>query len=198
MALRPENLAAPSWGAILADTCFSCPGTDGHSAGAIPSIAGQSAPAATLASPLWRNRRPAAKLPQAEDRHASRPWDKTMQRHSFKSGEIIFHEDDPSDAAFLIIEGQVEILHQRKSGDKTTVAILERGEYFGEMGVIDDKPRSATAKAKTDVACMSVGKEEFMDMLLHRPQESIELLKVLFERLRRANEKLALIEKAQG
>ena len=74
-----------------------------------------------------------------------------MQRHSFKSGEIIFHEDAPSDAAFLIIEGQVEILHQRKSGDKTTVAILERGEYFGEMGVIDDKPRSATAKAKRNV-----------------------------------------------
>ncbi|MEQ8355530.1 MAG: cyclic nucleotide-binding domain-containing protein [Kiloniellaceae bacterium] len=120
-----------------------------------------------------------------------------MKRHNFKSGEIIFHENDVSNAAFLIIEGQVEILHRRKSGDKTTVAILERGEYFGEMGVIDDKPRSATATAKGDVACMSVSKEQFMDMLLHRPEESIELLKVLFERLRKANEKLALLEKAQ-
>ena len=121
-----------------------------------------------------------------------------MKRHSFKSGETIFHENDISDAAFLIIAGQVEIWHESKPEDSTTVAVLGRDEYFGEMGVIDDKPRSATAVAKSDVACMSVTKEEFMDMLLNRPQESIELLKVLFERLRKANEKLALIEKAQG
>ena len=121
-----------------------------------------------------------------------------MQRHSFKSGETIFNENDPADAAFVIISGEVEILHQSESGKSTTVAVLGRGEYFGEMGVIDEKPRSATAKARTEVTCMSVGKEEFMDMLLHRPQESIELLKVLFERLRKANARLALLEKAEG
>jgi CRP-like cAMP-binding protein len=58
------------------------------------------------------------------------------------------------------------------------------------MGAIDDKPRSATALAMGPVVCMSVDQEEFMDMLLSRPQESIELLKVLFERLRDANRRL--------
>lgn len=62
------------------------------------------------------------------------------------------------------------------------------------MGAIDDKARSATALAKGPVTCMSVSRDEFMDMLLNRPQESIDLLKVLFERLRSANEKLARIE----
>jgi CRP-like cAMP-binding protein len=62
------------------------------------------------------------------------------------------------------------------------------------MGAIDDRPRSATAVAKGPVACMSVGRDEFMDMLLNRPQESIDILKVLFERLRVANEELAKIE----
>lgn len=121
-----------------------------------------------------------------------------MQRHSFKDGEVIFREHDPSDAAYLIIEGKVEIIHGRKHDADTTVAVLGRGEYFGEMGVIDNNPRSATARAKGETACMSVSQAEFMDMLLNRPQESIELLKVLFERLRKANDRLALLEKAGG
>jgi len=123
-------------------------------------------------------------------------WGKTMKRHSFKDGEVIFREDDSSDTAYLIMDGQVEIIHERNRDQDTTVAVLGRGEYFGEMGVIDDKPRSATARAKGETSCMSVSQEEFMDMLLNRPQESIELLKVLFARLRRANDKLVLLEKA--
>lgn len=119
-----------------------------------------------------------------------------MKRHSFKDGEVIFRENDPSDAAYLVIEGKVEIVHGREDDANTTVATLGRGEYFGEMGVIDDKPRSATARAKGETACMSVSQAEFMDMLLNRPQESIELLKILFQRLRKANDRLALLEKA--
>jgi len=119
-----------------------------------------------------------------------------MKRHSFKDGEVIFRENESSDAAYLIMDGQVEIIHERNHGKDTTVAVLGRGEYFGEMGVIDDKPRSATARAKGETSCMSVSQEEFMDMLLNRPQESIELLKVLFTRLRKANDRLVLLEKA--
>jgi CRP-like cAMP-binding protein len=58
------------------------------------------------------------------------------------------------------------------------------------MGAIDDKPRSASAIAMGPVVCMSVDQEEFMEMLLSRPQESIDLLKILFERLREANRRL--------
>ncbi len=82
----------------------------------------------------------------------------------------------------------------RLDGGSEAVAVLNQGEYFGEMGAIDDKPRSATAIAKGPVACMSIGRDEFMDMLLNRPQEAIDILKVLFERLRIANEELARIE----
>ena len=117
-----------------------------------------------------------------------------MKRHDFMDGEIIFRKDDKSDAAYLITQGQVEILQMRSDGVSEALAVLNRGEYFGEMGAIDDKPRSATAKAKGPVACMSVGRDEFMDMLHNRPQEAIDICKVLFERLRNANEELARIE----
>lgn len=121
-----------------------------------------------------------------------------MKRHDFENGEIVFRMGDRSEAAYLITQGQVEIVQEREDGETETVAVLERGEYFGEMGAIDEKPRSATARAKGPVACMSVSQEEFMDMLLNRPQESIDLLKVLFERLRSANERLARLERSQG
>jgi CRP-like cAMP-binding protein len=88
----------------------------------------------------------------------------------------------------------VKILQVRRDGGSEALAVLNRGEYFGEMGAIDDKPRSATAIAKGPVTCMSLGRDEFMDMLLNRPQESIDILKVLFQRLRIANEELARIE----
>ncbi len=121
-----------------------------------------------------------------------------MKRHNFKGGDVIFREGERSNAAYLITSGQVEVVRVRDDGKSETIAVLNQGEYFGEMGAIDDKPRSATAIAKGPVVCMSVGQEEFRDMLLNRPQESIDLLKVLFERLREANEKLARIEKAEG
>jgi CRP-like cAMP-binding protein len=117
-----------------------------------------------------------------------------VKRHDFKDGEIIFRKGDKSDAAYVITQGQVEILQMRRDGVSEVLAVLNRGEYFGEMGAIDDKPRSATAKAKGPVACMSVGRDEFMDMLHNRPQEAIDICKVLFKRLRIANEELARIE----
>jgi len=121
-----------------------------------------------------------------------------VKRHNFEGGDVIFREGEQSNAAYLITSGQVEIVRVRDDGKFETIAVLNQGEYFGEMGAIDDKPRSATAIAKGPAACMSVGQEEFRDMLLNRPQESIDLLKVLFKRLRKANEKLARIEKAEG
>jgi CRP-like cAMP-binding protein len=113
-----------------------------------------------------------------------------MKRHSYETGEVVFREGDRSDAAFLILSGEVEVVHRLKDGQEQRIAVLGKGEYVGEMGAIDDKPRSASAVAKGQVVCMSVDQEEFMEMLLNRPQESIDLLKVLFERLREANKRL--------
>lgn len=121
-----------------------------------------------------------------------------MRRHNFADGDVIFREGEPSGAAFLITSGRVEIVRERKDGHPEVLAVLGKGEYFGEMGAIEEKPRSATAVAKGAVSCMSVSRDEFMDILLNRPQEAIDLLKVLFDRLRHANERLAAIEEVRG
>jgi CRP-like cAMP-binding protein len=119
-----------------------------------------------------------------------------MQRHTFSSGETIFRQNAPSDAAYLIVDGEVEILRQGADGNDKVLDVLGRGSYFGEMGVIDDQPRSASARARGPLVCMSVTREEFMDMLLNNPQASIDLLKVLFGRLRRTSAKLARLQRS--
>jgi CRP-like cAMP-binding protein len=114
-----------------------------------------------------------------------------MRRLTFVDGDVIFHEGDASDAAYLVVSGIVEIVTGSGSPNAKTISVLGKGEYFGEMGAIDNCPRSATAVAKGTVDCVSVGPEEFMETLVKEPKEAIDLLKVLFERLRRANRRMA-------
>src|SRR5262245_33661110 len=114
-----------------------------------------------------------------------------MRRLTFADGDVIFRKGEASDAAYLVISGIVEIVADFGSPQAKTMSVLGKGEYFGEMGAIDDCPRSATAVAKGDVDCACVGREEFMETLVKDPKETIDLLKVLFERLRRADRRMS-------
>ena len=109
---------------------------------------------------------------------------------SFAAGDVIFREGEPSTAAYLLVSGAVSIVTGFRSPQEKTIAVLGKGEYFGEMGAIDNYPRSATAVANGPVDCVSVTPEEFMRTLLENPQEAIHLLKVLFERLRQADRRI--------
>lgn len=117
-----------------------------------------------------------------------------MKRHNFSNGDMIFRQGESSDAAYLIVDGEVEILRHGSDRHDKVLDVLGRGSYFGEMGAVDDQPRSASARARGPVVCMSVDRDEFMDMLLRNPQEAIDLLKVIFDRLRRTSAKLARLQ----
>jgi CRP-like cAMP-binding protein len=113
-----------------------------------------------------------------------------MRRRTFADGDVIFREGEVSDAAYLVISGIVEIMTGFGSPQPKKIAVLGKGDYFGEMGAIDNCPRSATAIAKGNVDCAFVRPEEFMATLVNEPTAAIDLLKILFERLRRANQKM--------
>ena len=110
-----------------------------------------------------------------------------MRRQTFADGDVIFREGEASDAAYLLVSGVVKIVKDFATAHEKTIALVGKGEYFGEMGAIDNYPRSATAVAKGEVDCAAVSPDEFLDTLVKQPAEAIELLKVLFERLRRAD-----------
>lgn len=75
-----------------------------------------------------------------------------MVQTVFSAGEVIFRQGYPGDHAYIIKRGEVEIVLENVDGSEEIVATLGEGEMFGEMAVMDDAPRSATARAKTDCA----------------------------------------------
>jgi CRP-like cAMP-binding protein len=119
-----------------------------------------------------------------------------MEWQNFKPDDLIFREGDESDAAYLIISGNVRIVKGYGTSNPKELAVVGAGEYVGEMGAIDNLPRSASAVAEGRVVCTPVTPAEFMDMLRRNPDEAIDLLRILFERLRAANRRLAEIEQA--
>lgn len=113
-----------------------------------------------------------------------------MKVREFTQGQAIFTEGDASNEAFLIRVGQVEILKRTAHGS-ALLAVLGAGEVFGEMGLVDERPRSASAKALGAVTVAAVDKQEFVDLLLHEPQQALVLLRAMFERLRSMNQRIA-------
>lgn len=104
------------------------------------------------------------------------------QRH-FKAGEVIFQEGEISHEAFFLVSGTVEI--SIKSGDGSVVlGRLGPGEIFGEMGMITDRPRSATARALDSTTVESINEAEFENAILAQPERMHAYLGTLFDRIR--------------
>jgi CRP/FNR family cyclic AMP-dependent transcriptional regulator len=109
---------------------------------------------------------------------------------TFQPGELVIKEGTKGTSAFIILSGAVEVL--KKSGDRDIpVATLGEGQVFGEMGLIEDRPRSATIKAMTELKLRVISREGFNELLKKKPSVLIPIIKSLFERLRQASEMLA-------
>ena len=106
-----------------------------------------------------------------------------MERRSFKEGETIFAAGDASDCAYLIVVGSVRV-HLPHG----IVKVLGRGEIFGEMGLIDSRPRSATVVAAEYCVFARYSEAELLDAIKTNPDEAVAFIKALITRLRQANE----------
>ena len=112
-----------------------------------------------------------------------------MTEQCFSSGEIVFHEGDPGDRFFLILEGKMHIYVERQ-GTVVTYSHLHSGECFGEMALIDDEPRSATVQAEEPSRCLTLSKQEFNVLLATHPQLTLGVMKNLSHRLYQINEQI--------
>lgn len=109
----------------------------------------------------------------------------------FVAGQAIFHEGDRGDALHVVIEGQVRISVVSAAGAEATVATVETGDCFGELALLDGRPRSATATATRATRTFVVTRTDFVDWLSGRPSAALALLETLSLRLRRTDEALA-------
>ena len=98
---------------------------------------------------------------------------------SARAGEVIFKEGDAADQLFVIKSGEVGI----QSGNRT-LAELSANHIFGEMALIDDAPRSATAVAVTDVELVPVSEKQFLFLVSQTPFFALKVMRVLARRLR--------------
>jgi hypothetical protein len=107
----------------------------------------------------------------------------------FRAGELVFREGDLGTEMFIINEGKVEILNV--VGDEEQVlAVLEKGDFFGEMSVLEDLPRAASARAATDCRLLQINGSTFDQLLQGNPEIAVRMMRKLSRRLRETDELL--------
>jgi diguanylate cyclase len=111
----------------------------------------------------------------------------TLQRQRAVPGEVIFREGDAGESAYVIEKGTVAITSAR-SGSEVVLATLKSGDLFGEMALIDDKARSATAQAVDPTTLIIIGREQVMRKIDHADPLIKMFLRVILRRLRRTSE----------
>lgn len=109
---------------------------------------------------------------------------------AFNPGEIVIEEGTKGTSAYVIVSGTAEVI-KRWGGRDVIIAILGEGQVFGEMGLIEDRPRSATVRARSELKARIIDRDHFNELLRTKPSVLIPILKSLFEKLRQASDLLA-------
>ncbi|HET7790237.1 MAG TPA: Crp/Fnr family transcriptional regulator [Gemmatimonadales bacterium] len=112
------------------------------------------------------------------------------RERSYPKNSVILFEDDPGDALYVVATGQVKVVLIGEDGREVILSVLGPGEFFGEMALIDDEPRSAHVIAMEDSNLVVLRREDFQQILVQTPAISVSLLRELSRRLRRVDEKV--------
>jgi CRP-like cAMP-binding protein len=110
----------------------------------------------------------------------------------YQTGTVLFREGDEADVMYVIQSGEVEI--RRKMGEiERVLAVLPAGEFFGEMAILNGRPRSATAVVRTAARLFVIDGTTFEAMLRARPEIALRMIKALASRLDSANHHVELL-----
>jgi CRP/FNR family transcriptional regulator, cyclic AMP receptor protein len=107
-----------------------------------------------------------------------------MDAKSFKKGEVIIEEGSHSSDAYIIESGSVEVSKKLPGGKIQVITKLDKNDIFGEMGLIDQLPRSATIRALEDCSIVVMTPDTFNSLAKRNPKALMPILKVLAKRLR--------------
>lgn len=113
----------------------------------------------------------------------------TSERVGFDPGKPIVRQGDPADAAYLIIDGEAEVMVATPAGP-LTVATLGANEIFGEIAILCNVPRTATVRAKDRLVALRISREPFMRMVREFPNMAVSIMQELAHRLEATNNQL--------
>ena len=104
---------------------------------------------------------------------------------TFSKGETIIQQGEPGTGLFVILDGEVEVtVKPKSSAAEIKVTTLSKGDFFGEMAIIDGFPRSATITTLTDTKVVELGRWVFLDAMRREPSIGVMLVPILTKRIR--------------
>ena len=110
---------------------------------------------------------------------------------SFSADQIIFHLGDPGGLLYIITDGKVKISNSTPEGQEALLAILGTGDFFGELALLDDAPRSATAEAIEPTETLTLHRDEFVHFLSDNPEFAYQVMQTLAKRIRHLNDQIS-------
>lgn len=113
----------------------------------------------------------------------------TSERLTFQSGQMLMKQGDMGDAAYVIMDGKVDILIDT-AGGPLKVAELGKNAFVGEMAILCDVPRTASVSATEKCTTLKISKDLFFRLVTEFPQMSVEIMRELAHRLEEANHRL--------
>jgi HEAT repeat protein len=105
---------------------------------------------------------------------------------AFKKDSYIFREGEPGEEMFVIVRGSVQVLHE-EAGRETILATLSERECLGEMSILDDEPRSASARVTDDTVTLRISRDDFHELIKEVPEVAFGVFRVFTGRIRQAN-----------
>ena len=116
--------------------------------------------------------------------------DKMVAKH-FENGNYIFLEDSEGEQCFFVLEGSVKVTRLSKDGREVILAMLNEGDFFGEMSLLDGESRSANVIALEKTKVLTLDRNDFIAVVNDYPQIAVQLLKELARRLRKSDRQIA-------
>ncbi len=114
-------------------------------------------------------------------------------RRRYPKDTVVFFENEQGDTLFMILQGRVRVTILGDDGREVILSVLGPGDFFGEIALLDNEPRSATAIAAEDAELLLLQRNEFQGAMSENPSISGALIRVLTARLRRANHQISTL-----
>jgi CRP-like cAMP-binding protein len=118
---------------------------------------------------------------------------KLSSRRRYPKDTVVFFENEEGDTFFMILEGRIKVTILGDDGREVILSMLATGDFFGEMALLDNEPRSATAIAVEETELLSLHRTDFQSVLTDNRSITTALIKILTARLRRANHQISTL-----
>jgi CRP/FNR family transcriptional regulator/CRP/FNR family cyclic AMP-dependent transcriptional regulator len=118
---------------------------------------------------------------------------RVTSRRKCPKDTVVFFENDEGDSLFMILEGRIKVTILGDDGREIILSVLAPGDFFGEMALLDNEPRSATAIAMEDTELVSLHRADFQNVVVENTRITLALVRALSARLRKANHQISTL-----